>query len=99
MSDIVQRLEASIRYGCFHGDTHERVVCQRQAVEAVAEINRLRTKLEAARAEVENLRREALMSNLDRIRPILDRIIAAAGNPDPAEACRVIIKLAKGGDA
>jgi hypothetical protein len=35
------------------------------------------------------------ISDLDAVDSKLDRIQSAAGNPDPAEACRIIIGLAK----
>ena len=42
MGDIVKRLEKSILFDAHNGDETERNVCKRQAVQAIAEINRLR---------------------------------------------------------
>lgn len=50
MTDIVKRLEVSIRFDAINGDANERNVCKRQMVEAMAEINRLRRELEESAA-------------------------------------------------
>jgi hypothetical protein len=46
MSDIVQRLRASVRFGAHNGDSAERAICARQMTEAANEIEDLRRMLE-----------------------------------------------------
>lgn len=52
-NNIVQRLQASVRYGAVHGAPEERVVCAAQMREAAAEIERLRVELHMARQHTE----------------------------------------------
>jgi len=52
-SDIVQRLEASIRFDAINGDAHERNVCKRQMAEAIAELNRLKRHISTTDAALQ----------------------------------------------
>lgn len=66
MSDITQRLEASIRFDAINGDAHERNVCKRQMVEAMAEINRLRKDLADAKVLWAQSEQHAVKADEDR---------------------------------
>ena len=51
MTDIVERLEASLRFDVVNGDVFERTVLVGQVREAIAAINLLRTKLAEAQKD------------------------------------------------
>ena len=52
MSDIVERLWASLRLRAFDGDALERSVCAQQMSDAAMEIKRLRETLKRQKAEI-----------------------------------------------
>lgn len=70
--DLVQRLEASIRFDAINGDAHERNICKRQMAEAIAEINRLR--------EVERLARSVMTGLLNHGAKILPHFMDSDDN-------------------
>lgn len=73
MSDIVDRLRASVRMGAVNGDDNERAVCESQMMEAAYEIERLWAKLEQT---VENLedRIQSQAAEIERLRDENDRL-------------------------
>lgn len=58
MSDIIKRLEASIRYDVISGSNHERAVLASQIVEAIKELKYLHAQLSTALADKERLEKE-----------------------------------------
>lgn len=59
MSDIVERLRASIHFKAYAGDAHEQIICGQQMREAAAEIERLRQRLTEAEIACDSWKREA----------------------------------------
>lgn len=91
MSDIADRLRASVKFDAVHGSNHERSVCGNQMIEAAGEIERL--KDEAVHNEgVMVALKEGYQQALDRIAELEGTVeyIELDGGGDPS-ACVVHI--------
>lgn len=60
MSDIVERLQASVRFNAYSGDAHEQIVCGRQMREAAAEIKHLRAENRHLQAHYDSIEKFAV---------------------------------------